>query len=443
MITGQSIMRTKMPYGKIWQRYSLALGFLVAAFTAGVFAFTFSKNEEFVRLELEAKAESYFDSIVLTRRWNAIHGGVFVKKSDGMESSPYLEKPDIETRDGQLYTKKNPALMTREMSEMAEHDLGCIFHITSLSPINPQNKPLPFEINMLKSFEQGASRAALIERHNGRKTFRFMAPLMVEKSCLACHAGQGYREGDIRGGISVSFDVSAVENQFIKRNIRWALLGFIGAGLFLGLFFKLTSTLKNKLQRSQLEIERLAITDELTGLYNRRYFLSRLNEELLRAFRFENMVSIIILDIDYFKNVNDNYGHLTGDMLLQGIASLLKQNTRVSDIAARFGGEEFIILTPETTLAGTQKLAEKLRSAIAAARFQTDTGKEISITASFGCASVLPVRNKAGLDAVRLISMADKALYTAKSEGRNRVVCAGREETPAGFCYWPGTSLAS
>ncbi len=243
-------MWRKKPCEKIWERHSLRISLLIVVFMAVVFLFVFIKNKEFLRLELEAKAEAYFQSIVLTRHWNAIHGGVFVLKSGEMKSNPHLENPDITTVDGKIFTMKNPALMTREMSEMAVQDIGCVFHITSLKPINPKNTPLPFEIKMLQSFEQGAKRAVLVE-HNDRAIFRFMAPLKVEKSCLSCHAKQGYRVGDIRGGISVSFDISTVEKEFLRKNIYLAVLACIGIGSLLGLLHKLTNNLKDKLQSKQ------------------------------------------------------------------------------------------------------------------------------------------------------------------------------------------------
>ncbi len=423
----QNIMQTNKSCGKIWESYSLRFTLLIMIFMAGIFVFVFIENKEFLQLELEARAEAYFRSIVLTRRWNAVHGGVFVVKSRGIKSNPYLENPDITTVDGRIFTMKNPALMTREMSGMAAQDIGCVFHITSLTPLNPKNAPLPFEINMLKSFEQGADRAVLVE-HNDRSVFRFMAPLRVEKSCLLCHAKQGYHVADIRGGISISFDISAVEKEFIQKNIYWALLGCIGASSLLGLLHKLTGNLKNKLQTTQQEIEKLAVTDELTGLYNRRYFFHRLEEELSRASRHENRLSLIIMDIDYFKTVNDNYGHLTGDLLLRHIGMLLKQNARISDITARVGGEEFVILPSGTKLIEAQNLAEKLRSIIAETSFQTDTGGTLSVTASFGCASITAGKNTTKSDTSRLLKMADNALYTAKAHGRNKVVCVPEQE---------------
>ncbi len=406
----------------LWGQYSLCIGLVIVLFMLGILVSVSGRNKDFVKNELAARGRSYFENMVLTRRWNAIHSGVFVEKLGDMQSNPYLENPDITTVDGKVYTKKNPALMTREMSEMAAKTMGYSFHITSLRPMNPQNGPKPFEVAMLKSFEEGEPEAVSMVEKDGKTLFRFMAPLRIEKSCLSCHARQGYQIGDVCGGISVSFDVSRVERRFLRGNLYLFLFACGIVIVLLALLHLLTRKFKIKLQQTQQAVEQLAITDELTGLYNRRYFFDRLGEELTRSSRYGSELSLIMMDIDYFKSVNDTYGHLSGDLLLHDVSELLKKNARGSDLLARFGGEEFVILLPETPLAGARSLAEKLCDSMAHTVFATDTGKELSITASFGCTAISPGKGTEKDDATRLVSMADKALYEAKAKGRNRVV---------------------
>ena len=169
------------------------------------------KQNEMIRNTTYLSAQAYFESIVLTRRWNASHGGVYVFKKEGMQSNPYLENPDITTKDGVVYTKKNPALMTREISAMAKQYGTYQYHITSLNLLNPDNAPDSWERKALQSFESGSKEVTQITELDDKKVYRFMRPLIYEKSCVPCHAKQGYKLGDVRGGISVALPYEEIE----------------------------------------------------------------------------------------------------------------------------------------------------------------------------------------------------------------------------------------
>jgi diguanylate cyclase (GGDEF)-like protein len=175
-------------------------------------------------------------------------------------------------------------------------------------------------------------------------------------------------------------------------------------------------TINNAAMMEQVEL--LAITDGLTGVYNRRYFNSRLETELQRSLRFTHAVSLIIMDIDYFKSVNDVLGHLGGDTVLKQLASLLLEKVRKVDIVARYGGEEFAIILPETSANNAAYVAEKIRSWIEEFPF-TDQERlpHRNITASLGVAS-FPVHAHS---LEELIHQADESLYRAKQAGRNQV----------------------
>jgi diguanylate cyclase (GGDEF)-like protein len=175
------------------------------------------------------------------------------------------------------------------------------------------------------------------------------------------------------------------------------------------------------LEKKQEELSHLATYDALTGLRNRRAFLHEAEHELNRALRYPCETGILIADLDYFKRVNDRHGHPAGDAVLRHFASLLKAQLRDSDIAARLGGEEFIVLLPGTGTVGTAVVAEKIRQAIEATPV-IHAGEHIAITVSIGVSS-LPANNNCAIDA--LYGQADQALYAAKAEGRNRVVHAG------------------
>ncbi|MCW7537627.1 GGDEF domain-containing protein [Aquabacterium sp. A7-Y] len=175
-----------------------------------------------------------------------------------------------------------------------------------------------------------------------------------------------------------------------------------------------------ELEASRLRIRQLAITDELTHSYNRRHFAELGEVELLRARRYGTPLALILVDADHFKQVNDTHGHQCGDQLLREIALACRATLRSTDILARFGGEELIVLLPQTDLAGALAMAERIRQEVA--RLALDwREKTVEATVSLGVAALRP--EMSGLEA--LIHDADVALYDAKRAGRNRV-CSAR-----------------
>ena len=173
-----------------------------------------------------------------------------------------------------------------------------------------------------------------------------------------------------------------------------------------------------------------ARVDPKTGLYNARHFSAELREELARAERFERPMSIVMADLDLLRDINNSYGHLAGDAVLKGIAEIFLSQLRHYDVPARFGGEEFAILLPETTPDQALEIAERIRRAVADTRFEVETSSEpIRATVSLGVAGY----PKHGTDANELVHQADLAVYRAKLQGRNRVLTASSEPllTPA------------
>jgi diguanylate cyclase (GGDEF)-like protein len=170
-----------------------------------------------------------------------------------------------------------------------------------------------------------------------------------------------------------------------------------------------------ELQEKNRELEVLSVTDRLTGLFNRRKLDQVLDEELIRSRRYAINFSVIIIDIDHFKRVNDTYGHGVGDTVLEAMAHIMRERTREADALARFGGEEFVMVCRHSGLAGSMANAEKIREAIAEHDFPP-VGK---VTASFGVATC-----REDDDAASLLARADEALYQAKAAGRNRVESA-------------------
>lgn len=164
----------------------------------------------------------------------------------------------------------------------------------------------------------------------------------------------------------------------------------------------------------------LAQHDGLTGLANRRYLMERLSQEMERAERYETSLSVIMLDLDKFKSFNDSYGHVKGDELLKAFSSMVKKAVRSTDIPGRYGGEEFCIVLPNTSVKGALVIAERIRAAMEALRITLEDGRPpVGRTTSIGVAEF-----STGDSIEKLLSHADTALYQAKEAGRNRVVCS-------------------
>ncbi|MCR8922479.1 GGDEF domain-containing protein [Dasania sp. GY-MA-18] len=171
----------------------------------------------------------------------------------------------------------------------------------------------------------------------------------------------------------------------------------------------------NELEKNAVELRNLASTDTLTGLHNRRLILKLLSKDLEISTRYNRELSLLMVDIDHFKNINDKYGHQMGDHVLSLIAKKLEDECRQTDLVGRYGGEEFLIILPETNQQAAIELAERVRNEVNG----LDIGLSIAISCSIGVTSLIK-----GDSITTLIKRADDALYQAKDQGRNRVVSA-------------------
>ena len=176
------------------------------------------------------------------------------------------------------------------------------------------------------------------------------------------------------------------------------------------IYLKQSSMVLDKIKAYD-KMERMALTDSLTGLYNRHYAYMRIKEEVKRATRENYPISILFVDIDKFKSINDTFGHDVGDLALKHVSSIVKEASREYDVAIRWGGEEFVLILPNTTIEGARILAERLRKNIEESNFEY-----CKITSSLG-AAIYPDDN---INIDKVISFADTALYYSKQSGRNR-----------------------
>lgn len=564
--------------------------YLVAAWTLLIFGFiAFAIHVSRNKIEAEARIQvnTIFEQNLVYRRWAANHGGVYVPITETFKPNPYLvtANRDLTATNGLKLTLVNPAWMIRQMFDLLnkQSPLPIINRLTSLKYLNPVNKPDEWEEKALLAFEKGWSEQSDIKVINGQPYMRLIKPVVTEKSCLKCHAHQGYKAGDVRGGISISIPMQPYYDELSveKRSVIGSYLAFwaIGMGFILfftgkvnrqqekiiaskediekknaelSLIFHVSSAAGKTMDMDQLladilqvititgvfgiahkaiiflvsdnrlvlasqightqefldahndlklgdclcglvaktgellisrncaddprhtlkfpdetphghiivplktvnkivgvlylhvptdielqegldktllsigevvgiainnvmlyeETKDLSLHDPLTGLGNRRLLEITMDGLFEAVKRYERDLSVIMVDIDYFKNYNDTHGHPAGDQVLAAVAKLILGEIRKSDVAVRYGGEEFIVLLRETSPKDACETAERIRQSV-----EARTG----ITVSLGVSSF----HRDMPDKESLIELADQALYEAKQNGRNRVETSG------------------
>jgi diguanylate cyclase (GGDEF)-like protein len=235
--------------------------------------------------------------------------------------------------------------------------------------------------------------------------------------------GQNFSESGVFDSMPLVIDLTLL-SMGASLSLIWSFNPYIIA-IFLLPLYLIYSTLRVP------ALERQTTIDQKTGIYNHGYFMDQFEHELARANRFDRPLTVIMGDLDLLRNINNTYGHLAGDEVLKGIAKILKESVREYDVVARFGGEEFAILMPETESDIAYKRAETIRIAIQSAEFNVPTSAEpIHATISFGIAT----RNNAGQTKEEILHHADIVLYQSKLNGRNRThvyVAGGLDEISA------------
>ncbi|HXH72157.1 MAG TPA: diguanylate cyclase [Mariprofundaceae bacterium] len=443
--------------------------------TLAASAYYLKNEQQDMRLLLLKEARVLFKQIQITRHWNAEHGGVYTFLKPGEKTNPYLYKvgpgngqksevePELTDSHGRTLTLKNPALMTRELAEESSKHSDVRFHLTSLKLINPNNAPDAFEKRSLEQFQAGRKEAFATEDIDDKPYYRYMAPLKIENACLKCHGFQGYKVGDIRGGLSVSIPMQD-ELQFVAASRRqtfvFALLLFASVVVTLSIsvrrivtrplsgllafsrrmgsenlgepsaVFKadeigelaralLATDHRVRKQQEELQdyadsMEDLSRKDALTGLHNRHHLTQEAERWLEYARRSEKSVCMAMVDVDHFKQVNDTYGHFSGDMALQQVAAIIAEECRTYDQIIRYGGDEFLLIFLDTATNEGLFICERIRRRIESASIPIEQG-EIRLSVSIGLFCCADCTMDEG------IIHADEALYQAKAKGRNRI----------------------
>jgi diguanylate cyclase (GGDEF)-like protein len=250
-----------------------------------------------------------------------------------------------------------------------------------------------------------------------------LAKAVCHERPSASIAIQGYTGGEVRGGISVSFDVTESARSLARQKYMLVGLFLVTSTLLFGIIYQMISKLNKKIFEAQRimaeqaeELTLLAHTDPLTGINNRGHFMEMLGKEIERDRRYGRLLSVMMLDLDHFKSVNDSRGHAAGDEALRTLCRTLQTSgLRTSDFFGRIGGEEFAVAFPETDAQGAAEAAERVRGNLEKTAVLHDGG-EFFITASIGISEY-----KVGDTRETLLSRADQAMYRAKESGRNRV----------------------
>lgn len=412
---------------------------VVFVFTLFIVNYISSSKTSYIEISkkvLYEKASSLFNNIVNTREWASSHGGVYVKAHDNLKPNPYLSDNYTYTKDNELLIKVNPAWMTRQISELSNKKEKYFFRITSLQPINPNNIADKFEKRALTFLENNPEQRYYYNIEKDK--YHFLGTLLVKDSCLACHQSQGYKTGEIIGGLRVSIPVDTYnENvQLItsKTDLLY-LITFFTSIIFISIFaftvqsiyqrekniLKLNKTLERKVKNRTKELSmaneqltQISMQDFLTNVPNRRYFFKVGAQSFNVAKRERFNLSLLCIDIDFFKKVNDTHGHQIGDEILKLVSSTMSKQIRKADILARTGGEEFVVLLHNVNANGALIVAEKIRETISKTPY-VKRHYNINTTVSIGI-SELCDKDK---DLDDLMAKADEALYISKQEGRN------------------------
>jgi len=226
---------------KLQYKFILIIGTVLALSYATILYYTSGLQNDLVIGQAQHQARMLHRQLILTREWVSDHHGLFVIKTDTVRENPFLDYPNLETRDGITLVMRNPAMVTRELSEYARNAGFGWFRVTSLKPVNPQNTPDDFERASLVRFEhEQLDEYMEIKSDHKSKVLRYIAPLLVKENCLTCHARHGYKTGDIRGALSITIPIDWADKVISRNNrtiIFYGAISIIGIAAILSFLF--------------------------------------------------------------------------------------------------------------------------------------------------------------------------------------------------------------
>ncbi len=324
---------------------------------------------------------------------------------------------------GEIGASINAALPYRETVDRALVRTKTFLHADVVALVRLDDKSHAFSVEGCRGLELVAGAADCCAYTNGCPVRESIGTGQVARS--ADHSC-GLMPPTLSAQLALPFTLDGVgEFALLAAATAWDHFGEVPEEVLVALQGHVQTALANAHRYDA--IRRQVVTDHLTGLYNRRHLMTRAREEIERSLRYQQPLSMLMIDIDHFKHFNDLYGHATGDRVLQAVASVLRRALRNVDLCARHGGEEFAILLPNTPAANAYHVADRVRATLAGTRY-TGLGlpPEESVTISVGVATC--PRDATVLD--ELLELADKALYAAKAQGRDKV-CQHGGATPA------------
>lgn len=377
-------------------------------------------NDRLVKQMAALEVESLYQKLYAYRHWNARIGGIYVPVTAETPPNPYLAglpERDIVTPSGKQLTMMNPAYMLRHILKTSTETSDYRGSLTSLKPINPVNAPDTWEAQALLDFERGDAEVMAIRSLNGAEYLSLMRPLMVEESCLKCHAVQGYQLGDVRGGLSASVALAplrAAGNSRMLLVLFGHLLVWGGGCRIIQRFNGYFKSHVSRSQKLKAALNRASNFDKLTGLPNQLQFIDRLRWAISQAERRKELLAVLCFDLDHFKKINSAFGHSGGNQVLMEVSRRLSGCLRQTDIVARLGGDSFtILLLNPCKIEDSAGMACKIQAVINQP-FLIDQ-HEVHLTASVGIACY-PMD---GIDPETILKHADTALQRAKKTGRD------------------------
>jgi diguanylate cyclase (GGDEF)-like protein len=381
-------------------------------------------SERALREGILSQARAHASQFNAVRTYVQGFSGVYVPASEDTIVNPHLEGitnivPMMTREDGKRFVLQNAPIVAREISAILEESSKgepVRMNLYGANPLNPLNTPDAFAHEAIAHFKSGKREYYAFGEEDGADVFRYALPVPLEAKCSACHIDLVGQTHGVGGASVIEIDVTR-PLRFTAQSRSWTGLAILAVvATTMSLVYLYTTRVLARVREAQSQLYEMARKDALTGLFTRRVGLERLEEEVARAQRERKPLACCVMDIDDFKRVNDDLGHHVGDRALMAVGGTMLAHVRPYDVTARVGGEEFLVVMPDSNCVTAQNVIERLREQIAEATSATPE-LDRGLTCSAGIA-VLDL--KAPESAESLYIRADNALLAAKRGGKDR-----------------------